>query len=334
MKQKLSFLVLTDHRLHKEHNPVYSLLPTLKAHPDCFQLDIASRGNSANDPFFYEHQVTSLEVLSVSEEFKFEETGDQFINTGKLRYLQEYDGILMRLERPIESAFMTFLVDTAKEAVFINHPLGIEATSNKAFILNFPTLCPPMKLCNSIDEIIEFAAQFPIVLKPLKGYGGKGIVKVDGERLYKEAQEYATQDFLQKHASHIEQEGYLAMKFLEQVVQGDKRILLVGDTIMGASLRIPAQGSWLCNVAQGGKAVAASLASEEEEIIDHILPILRKEGILIAGIDTLVGDNGKRVLSEINTLSVGGFEDIQKQSNKPIIQHTIQTMIDYVRQNR
>ena len=50
--------------------------------------------------------------------------------------------------------------------------------------------------------------------------------------------------------------------------------------------------------------------------------------------DTLMGDNGKRVLSEINTLSVGGFEDIQKQSNKPIIQHTIQTMIDYVRQNR
>ena len=120
------------------------------------------------------------------------------------------------------------------------------------------------------------------------------------------------------------------MKFLDQVVQGDKRIILAGNHILGSSLRLPAEGSWLCNVAQGGSSVSSGIDPEERELIAGVLPFLREEGILIAGIDTLVGDHGERVLSEINSLSVGGFLNLQEQSGKPIIQQLVQIIIDYV----
>ena len=332
MKRSYSFLVLTDHRVHKLRNPIYSLLPVLRDHPDCVFVHIASRGNPANERFFTDKNNSELEVLEVQDEFGFDEKGEQFLHTGLVGNLDEYDCVLMRLPRPVETAFMAFLVDNAPNSVFINHPLGIEKTSNKSFLLNFPELCPPMELCFSVKDILDFATNFPIVLKPLKEYGGKGILKIAGDTLYEGDRQHNAFDFLTKQASYIENQGYLGMKFMEEVTQGDKRILLVGRNIMGASLRLPPEGAWICNVAQGGTSVAAEVEPEEREIIDHIIPFLEKEGILIVGIDTLMGDKGKRVLSEINTLSVGGFFNVEEQSGKPIIKQSIQTIMNYVDQ--
>lgn len=332
MNKKFSFLVLTDHRPHTPGNPVYFLLTELLAHPDCGHIHVASRGNPANDGFFYHQTNAQLEVLEINAGFEYEETGSQFSNTHVTHHVGDYDCILMRLPRPVEVKFMDFLVDHAPRAVMINHPYGIEKTSNKAFLLNLPELCPPIKLCNSIEDILDFAAQFPIVLKPLKEYGGKGILKIDGENLYEGNTQYNTLDFLQKMEDYIQKEGYLAMKFLEQVTQGDKRTLMIGGKILGSSLRMPPEGSWMCNVAQGGKSIPTIADPEEIQIIEHIYPFLEKEGILIAGIDTLMGDEGKRVLSEINTLSVGGFKNIQQQTGRPVIEETIQIIIDYVNQ--
>ncbi len=332
MKGKYAFLILTDHRVHNPRNPIYYLARQINAHPNCTCVHIASRGNPANDAFFAHRTQADLEILEVDESFTFDESGKQFVETGKIKPLDTYDCILMRLPRPVEAEFMTFLADIAADVVIINHPLGIEKTSNKSFLLNFPELCPPIKLCFSVQEILEFAANFPIVLKPLKEYGGKGILKIEGKTLYEGGREHQAHDFLNKQTAYIQNQGYLAMKFMEAVSQGDKRILLVGRTIMGASLRLPPDGSWLCNVAQGGTSVPAEVAPEEEQIIEHIAPFLEKEGILIAGIDTLMGDEGKRILSEINTLSVGGFLNIQEQSGKPIIAQTIQLIINHVDQ--
>ena len=332
MENTLKFLVLTDHRVHKARNPIYSLLPTLKAHPNTQVVDIASRGNPRNIPFFEELTPQELEVLRVEKGFSYDETGTQFLNSFVKNPIEAYDAVLMRLARPVDVAFMEFLSQWDKEIRFINHPIGMERTSNKAYLLNFPSLCPPMKLCYSPEEILDFAQQFPIVLKPLKEYGGKGIIKIDGEKLHFSGKQFEIEAYLSQQVSYIKKEGYLAMKFLDQVVQGDKRIILSGDQILGSSLRLPAKGSWLCNVAQGGSSVSSVVAPEEQKIIAAILPSLRKEGILIAGIDTLVGDHGKRVLSEINTLSVGGFLNLQEQSGKPVIQSLVQIIIDYVYQ--
>ena len=119
------------------------------------------------------------------------------------------------------------------------------------------------------------------------------------------------------------------MKYLKNVSQGDKRILVVGGQIMASSLRLPAEGSWLCNVAQGGKSVKADVTNEEIKIVKGLTPELIKEGVLIFGADTLEDDYGKRILSEVNTLSVGGFSQAQEQSGKPIIKMTIDKIFEY-----
>lgn len=330
MEKALRFLVLTDHRVHKPRNPIYSLLPELISHPHTLGIDIASRGNPENNSFFEELTGKKINVLRMDEGFRYDTTGVQFLTGVHTSHINEYDAVLMRLARPIEEAFMEFLSQWDQEVVFINHPMGIEKTSNKAYLQEFPSLCPPIKLCHSVEEILDFAKQFPIVLKPLKEYGGKGIIKIEEGQLQTGGKRYDTQTFLTQQSSYIRTHGYLAMKFLDQVVQGDKRIILAGDRILGSSLRLPAEGSWLCNVAQGGSSVSSGIEPEEYRMVKEILPHLQKEGILIAGIDTLVGDYGKRVLSEINTLSVGGFLNLQEQCGEPVLDTLVQIIIDYV----
>jgi glutathione synthase len=181
-----------------------------------------------------------------------------------------------------------------------------------------------------VDEIIDFAKDFSIVLKPLKEYGGKGILKIDGPKITDNNEYYDTETYLRKIETYIREEGYLAMQFLKNVSKGDKRILVVGGEIMAASLRMPAEGSWLCNVAQGGYAVPAEPDPEEILMMEAIGPKLMEQGIFIFGADTLVNDDGKRVLSEINTLSIGGFPQSEQQTGRPIVQNLINKIITYV----
>jgi glutathione synthase len=196
-------------------------------------------------------------------------------------------------------------------------------------LVNFKDICPTINVFYSIQEILEEAQKYSIVLKPLKEYGGKGILRINGEILDDGIKQYATDQYLENMAERIEEEGYLSMKFLKNVSQGDKRILVVNGEILAASLRLPAQDSWLCNVSQGGTSVATEVTEEEIEIIARINPSLRDLGILIYGADTLVEDDGKRVLSEVNTLSIGGFPQAEVQTGKPIIKTLINKIFEY-----
>lgn len=328
--KKYHILALTDHRKHSKENSIYALLSTLATHPQCENLEIASRGNALNNSFFYEMTSTKIHVRKLDQKFAFQADGKQFFEKLKEKDIADYDVILMRLPRPISDDFLVFLAKKAGKTVFINDPLGIIKTSSKAFLLNFPECCPPIQICHSVKEIIDFAEQYPIVLKPLREYGGKGIFKIENGKVYEGNSVYETQIYLQNIKQQIETEGYLMMKYLKNVTQGDKRILVVGGQIMAASLRLPPPNSWLCNVAQGGTSVTAQLENEEIAIIKTISPRLEAEGIFIFGADTLVDDDGKRILSEINTLSIGGFPQAEKQTGKPIVKNTINKIIKYI----
>lgn len=333
MTKKYKFLVLTDHSKHSKENSVYALMSKLSQHPNCERVDIASRGNQANNGFFEEQETEKLYAISVTEDFGFDNTEQQFSENGKLVAVRDYDVIILRLPRPVGTDFMGFIAYLGENKVIINHPDGIEKTSTKAFLMNFPEICPPMKMCKSIDEILAFSKRFPIVLKPLKEYGGKGLLKIDGDVLNDGTSNFDTKSYLQQQKTYIESEGYLGMKFLKNVTEGDKRILVVNGQILASSLRLPAEDSWLCNVAKGGRSVSSEVTSEEEHIISVIAPKLLKEGVLIFGADTLVDDNGKRILSEINTLSIGGFPQAEQQTGRPILQQTIDGIMAYVNRN-
>ena len=329
--KKFKFLILTDHRGHTVNNSLYALTRELMQHPQCKHIHIVSRGNSQNDDFFLKNKLIPLQGMKAKKGFAFQASGKQFLKTKKEVELKNYDAIFMRLPRPLPDSFLKFMSKASANQAIFNHPAGIMNTGSKAFLLNFSSICPDMKLCHTVENILEMAAQFPIVLKPLREYGGKGILKIDGDELTDGQTTFNTLEYLNGVKNYIKKEGYLAMKFLKNVSQGDKRLVVVDGQIMASFLRMPKEGSWLCNVAQGGQPQASLPTPEEEEIVRIISPKLKNNGILMYGVDTLVNDEGKRVLSEVNTMSIGGFVSAEGENNNEVIKITIQKIVEYVK---
>ncbi|MDA9774391.1 glutathione synthetase [Saprospiraceae bacterium] len=282
-----------------------------------------------NDLFFSSMDEDCLMGTRVDRDFEYTEGGKYFNHNLKKLNLQDYNMVIMRLPRPLSDYFLIWLDSLFPDTVIINSPSGIMTTGSKQYLINVPELCPEIKLCYSIEEIEKESEKHPIVLKPLKEYGGKGILKIVGNRLSDGMEEFNARTYLQEIKETIEKDGLLSMKYLKNVTQGDKRILVVGGEILAASMRLPAKGSWLCNVAQGGTSEFTEVTRKEREIIKILSPKLEKLGILIYGADTLVDDNGERVLSEINTLSIGGFPQAEAQTGKPIVRSLIDKIIEY-----
>ncbi len=329
--KKIKLLILTDHSAHSAENSLYALARTMNAHPLCDYVDVATRANRENRHFFYDWVDPQLYVSRIKNSFEFSAEGNHFKQT-KLASLYDYGAILLRLPRPIKRDFFYFLTEHFPQNLIVNNPIGIIQTSSKEYLLNFPEVCPPMRLCQDWESLDEFRHQYPIVLKPLENYGGKGVIKIidgkvdDGEDLLP----------LSSYTRQIEREfkngGYLGMKYLQNVGQGDKRIIVANGEILAASLRLPADGSWLCNVAQGGTSVASKADTDEIAINDRIKDKLLKSGIVLYGYDTLVGDDGKRVLSEINTLSVGGLPQAAEQTGRPIVKQVSDNIWNYIKE--
>ncbi len=331
---KYRFLVLTDHTKHSKENSVYAIVSTLAKHTQCSEVVVVSRGNSHNASFFQNCKLINLWGHRVHPEngLNFEQGKEVLSAQQEQVALADFDVLLMRLPRPISDTFLRFIASKMEGKVIINHPTGIIETSSKAYLLHFPELCPPIQLCHSIAEILDWANRFSVVLKPLREYGGKGIFKIAAGKIWEGNNSFEVAPYLEQLQNKIETEGYLVMKYLKNVSQGDKRIIVVNGHILAASLRLPAADSWLCNVSQGGRSVLAEISPEEQQIIDTITPNLLQAGIVIYGADTLVDDDGKRVLSEINTLSIGGFPQAEQQTGRPILQQTIDQIITYVEQ--
>jgi glutathione synthase len=298
-------------------------------HDQCEYIDIASRGYSANDSFFTDYQFDDLNAIRITESFDFDPLGKQFSIKTSLVDPFDYDLLFLRLPRPLTDDFLIQLDLKLNHIVIINDPIGIINSSSKSFLLNFRELCPPIKLCKSISEVLDFSKKHDLVLKPLREYGGKGLLRIMGETLNDGDRDWNTIEYLWTIENTLISDGYLAMKYLKNVVNGDKRLLVVNGEIQAAAIRFPARDQWLCNVASGGTAHPAEPTDKEVEIVNRINPLLKKNGILIYGADTLEDDDGNRTLSEINTLSIGGFAQAEKFTGKPVIKLTLDKIFEY-----
>ena len=325
---KYKILVLTDHIRHSAENSLYPLLRSMCQHPYCVQLDVGTRANQLNDSFFKQHQERALFVNRVDENFAYHPEGKAFEKGIRKEKVESYDVIWLRMPPPLSSGFLNFLAGEFPRQFIINSPKGILETGSKSFLLNFPKLCPPMKICRTIDDILEFKSRFPIVLKPFREYGGKGIVKIKDDQVWEGVERSSLDSFINKiKDTEIE---YLGVKYLEKVYQGDKRIVVVNGKIIGASLRLPPSRSWLCNVAMGGTSTQTEVDEAERKMVDQVNTLLAERGVIIYGLDTLQGDDGVRVLSEINTTSIGGLPQIAKFDGRPVVEEAIELVFDYI----
>lgn len=322
-------LVVTDHSTHSESNSVYQLSRALLHDPRCGTIWVCSKGHQPNAAFFEGLPEAEIFAQEVTDLFAFEASGSYFHQAVTPLDRQRFDVILIRMPQPVDAAFLFSLESIVPPHQIINSPAGIVETATKAFLMQVSYLCPEPVLCHSMIEAMDLSRQKEIVLKPMHSYGGRGIVRLSTDHCWNENERMP----LDQLSSFLSDRHFpmLAMKFLKNVTQGDKRTIVANRQILGSALRMPAPGSWMCNVAQGGSALLAE-ADEDEHIIQEILtPILYRKGVVIFGFDTLVDDDGRRVLSEINTLSIGGLMPLQEMSGRPILKKTAELLWDYLK---
>lgn len=324
----MKVLILTDHSNHSSENSLYELSRELFFHDAVEKVDIASRKTVENSPFFSCQLVTDIYTTTIDSSFLFDANDHPLEKKISQSLLSEYDFVWLRLPPPLSKNFLDYLDIAFSNKVIINNPQAIYETGSKAFLMNFKEVCPPMKICESLDDILDFSQAFPIVIKPFREYGGKGILKIDGDQVSNAKERFTMEQFANIYGNSPS--NYLAVKYLKNVKKGDKRIVVINGEIMGASLRLPPEDSWICNVSMGGSSNFSEITNEEREIVTAIDPLLSSKGIVMYGVDTLVDDNNRRILSEINTTSIGGLPQIGKLSNKPMVKIGIDLIVKYV----
>lgn len=216
--------------------------------------------------------------------------------SGSTMPLAGFDRVLMRMEPPYDINYhhTTLLLENAKTRI-INSPRGLLHANEKLVILNFPNVIPNTLVTKSEKKILAFLDKHQeIVIKPIHLFGGKNVQKivVNDTKSKEKIQSIINQgrDFA------------ICQEYIKGVVQGDKRVLILGGSILGAFLRVPLKGEFRANMALGGKIESCKLSSKDKEVIDSIIPYLKKEGLDFVGADLIEGK-----LIEINVTCPTGL---------------------------
>jgi glutathione synthase len=225
----------------------------------------------------------------------FDFRSEQDIELGTL------DVILMRKDPPFDIEYIatTYILELAEQAgsLIVNKPSSLRNNNEKMFISLFPQCCTPFlvtrnkqRLRNFVNEIHSNNAQ-DVILKPLDGMGGTSIYRVNPRD--------PNLSVILETVSDNETRTVMAQQFIPEIINGDKRILLIdGDPVPYALARIPASGETRGNLAAGGTGVGVELTPRDHWICQQVGPVLKQQGIIFAGID-IIGD----YLTEINITS-------------------------------
>ena len=209
--------------------------------------------------------------------------------------------VLQRTDPPVDAAYVTAtqILTLCRRSLVVNRPEGILSFNEKLFALCFPELMAPTRVSASISELRDFLDEQggEMILKPLDGCGGAGIFHLHAEDPNLGAiLEQSTREGSQR---------VMVQRYLPEVRQGDKRILLLEGRPIGAVLRVPRPGETRANFHAGGVAQPAKLDSADRRIVERLAPRLREEGLFFVGIDVIGG-----YLTEINVTSPTGVLEI------------------------
>ena len=225
--------------------------------------------------------------------------------------LASLNAILMRKDPPFDIEYITstYILEMAerKGSLIVNRPASLRDANEKMFITHFPQCCTPMMVTSNSSLIRQFIdEQKDVIVKPLDGMGGESIFRLTPDD--------PNTSVILETITHRGKKTIMAQRFIPEITQGDKRILLVnGEPVPYALARIPAQGETRGNLAAGGSGVGIELTERDHWICQQVGPSLRERGILFAGID-VIGD----YLTEINITSPTCIRELDKQFNLDI----------------
>ncbi len=217
---------------------------------------------------------------------------------------KDVDVVLMRQDPPFDLGYITatFLLERlAGETLVVNDPASVRNAPEKVWVLDFAQFMPPTAITRSLGLARKFLAEHgEIVIKPLHGFAGGSVFRIgsDGRNLAS----------LMELFNRTYREPHVIQKFLPEIAEGDKRIVLVDGEIAGAINRIPGEGEIRSNLAVGGKGEKTRLTAREEEICAVLAPELKRLGLVFVGIDVI----GGKWLTEINVTSPTGIVAIDQ----------------------
>jgi glutathione synthase len=217
--------------------------------------------------------------------------------------LATLDVLLMRQDPPFDMAYITathLLEHVHPITLVVNDPVHVRNAPEKLFVTHFGPLMPPSLISSNRDEILEFRAEHKdIIVKPLFGNGGAGVFHIEpaDENL----------NALLEMFTELYREPIMVQRYLPEVRQGDKRIILIEGRAVGAINRVPPPGEARANMHVGARPEQAGLDRRDQEICEAIGPVLAERGLIFVGIDVIGG-----YLTEINVTSPTGIQEINR----------------------
>ena len=209
----------------------------------------------------------------------------------------------MRKDPPFDMKFffcthILSLVDEQKCFV-INNPKGLREANEKLYALRFPEQIPQTIVTGDMRRLKEFMAELggEMIIKPLDGAGGSGV-------FYLNEQDRNTNSILEA-ATENGQKMIMGQRYLPEIRQGDKRIIVLNAEPLGAVLRVPLESETRGNIHVGGQCVKADLTPRDLEICAALAPLLIADGLYFVGLDVIGG-----FLTEVNVTSPTGIQEI------------------------
>jgi glutathione synthase len=260
-------------------------------------------------------------VVADCQSLVIKPSGTSWFEVGEIeaRSLNSFAAVMMRTDPPFDIEYLntTWLLSAAgrQGAKVFNNPAAIRDHSEKLSITEFPQLIPPTIVTRELSAIEVFHHQHrDIVIKPLDGMGGMGVFRVGADGL--------------NLASIVETLGengirtLMAQRFLPEIAQGDKRVLIIGGEVVPFALaRIPQGSEIRGNLAAGGKGVAMPLTDDEMRVAQELAPVLYERGLFLVGLDLIGG-----YVTEINVTSPTCFVEITEQSGFDVPQFWLKAL--------
>ena len=217
--------------------------------------------------------------------------------------LADMDVVLLRQDPPFDMSYITtthLLERIHPKTLVVNDPAQVRNAPEKLFVTDFADLMPPTLITSDAAMIADFRAeQGDIILKPLYGNGGAGVIHLaPGDDNLSSLLEMFTR---------LNREPIIVQRDLAEVRTGDKRIILIDGVAAGAINRVPAEGEARANMHVGATPLQIDLSPRDEEICEAIGPALKERGMIFVGID-VIGD----YMTEINVTSPTGIQEISR----------------------
>jgi len=242
--------------------------------------------------------------------------------------IKGFDVLFLRQNPPLENTMLNFLDSVKEDTIIINDIDGLRKASNKIYTTSFEdehNYIPETHVSKDIDYLESVINECPadkLILKPLDGYGGKGVIVLETKA------KMNIRSLLEFYIGDDNKNYIILQEYLEGASKGDIRVLMLNGEAIGAMRRVPKEGDARSNVHAGGTAEKYTLTKSDRELCRVVGQKLVVDGIYFAGLDIIDGK-----LLEVNVLSPGGIPRINKL-NKVKLQRNVIDFVELLHKKR